>query len=63
MVTNEIYKIVDWYSPNNITVSLTTLRERKSTRGHSHADQSEIYYFLDAIDSRMIACGEEYAVK
>jgi len=43
---NETYVLKDNRSLNNLIVSSTELKPHQSTRGHSHAGQEEVYYFV-----------------
>jgi len=41
------YTVVDNSFGNNLILSSTFLRANKSTSGHSHIGQEEVYYFVD----------------
>ena len=43
---NETYLLKDNTSLKNLVVSSTTLHPGKSTRGHSHAGQEEVYMIM-----------------
>jgi mannose-6-phosphate isomerase-like protein (cupin superfamily) len=43
---NDIYRVYDLKSLQRLTLSLTELKPKKSTTGHSHDDAEEIYVFL-----------------
>ena len=43
---NETYTLIDNTTLNNLVVSSTDLKPYKSTNGHSHAGQEEVYYFV-----------------
>lgn len=43
---NETYVLKDNKTLKNLVVSSTALKPRQSTRGHSHAGQEEVYYFV-----------------
>lgn len=43
---DETYYLKDNKTLNNLVVSSTDLKPGKSTRGHSHAGQEEVYYFV-----------------
>jgi|TARA_R110002096_G_scaffold401041_2_gene597790 mannose-6-phosphate isomerase-like protein (cupin superfamily) len=43
----DVYTLQDNPFGNNLTLSSTFLRANKSTNGHSHAGQEEVYFFLD----------------
>jgi|TARA_B110000305_G_C18945442_1_gene405907 mannose-6-phosphate isomerase-like protein (cupin superfamily) len=43
---NETYTLKDNTTLNNLVVSSTDLKPYKSTNGHSHAGQEEVYYFV-----------------
>ena len=52
VVDNHIYKIIDlnlYNSRGNIvfTISATTLRAGQQTSGHAHANESEVYEFVE----------------
>ena len=44
---NETYTLKDNTTLNNLVVSSTDLKPYKSTNGHSHAGQEEVYYFIE----------------
>ena len=44
---DERYIVKDNTDLNNLIVSSTRLQPRKSTSGHSHAGQEEVYYFIE----------------
>ena len=46
---NETYVLKDNKTLNNLVLSSTDLKVGQSTRGHSHAGQEEIYYFVSGI--------------
>lgn len=43
---NETYVLRDNKTLKNLVLSSTDLRAGKSTRGHSHPGQEEVYYFI-----------------
>lgn len=43
---NETYVLKDNKTLNNLVLSSTALKGGKSTRGHSHPGQEEVYYFV-----------------
>jgi mannose-6-phosphate isomerase-like protein (cupin superfamily) len=43
---NETYVLKDNKFLNNLILSSTELKPHQSTRGHSHAGQEEVYYFV-----------------
>lgn len=43
---NETYLLRDNKTLKNLVVSSTQLHANQSTRGHSHAGQEEVYYFV-----------------
>lgn len=43
---NEIYLLKDNKTLNNLVLSSTKLYRGQSTRGHSHAGQEEVYFFV-----------------
>ena len=43
---NETYVLKDNTSLKNLVLSSTELKSHKSTNGHSHAGQEEVYYFV-----------------
>lgn len=64
VVNNEVYEILDWVSPDS-TFSITKLNAEKSTRGHKHDNQSEVYYFYVVPQGKvtMIIGEESFSVK
>ena len=46
---NDTYKVIDNTSLNNLVVSKTILHPLKSTGGHNHDGQEEVYFFVDGI--------------
>lgn len=58
---NERYTIYD-LKVNELTTSLTELKGMKETRGHSHEDASEVYFFLEG-RGKMLVSEDEYDVK
>jgi len=43
---NETYLLKDNKTLNNLVLSSTRLYQGQSTRGHSHAGQEEVYFFV-----------------
>lgn len=43
---NETYVLKDNKTLSNLVLSSTDLKPGQSTRGHSHAGQEEVYYFV-----------------
>lgn len=43
---NETYKVIDNTELKNLVVSVTHLHAKKSTTGHSHPGQEEVYTFM-----------------
>lgn len=43
---DETYLLKDNKKLKNLVVSSTTLHAKKSTRGHRHAGQEEVYFFI-----------------
>lgn len=43
---NDIYKVYDLPTLQNLTLSLTELQTGKSTTGHSHIEADEVYIFV-----------------
>ena len=41
----EVYTVIDNTSLNNLVLSKTILKPERSTSGHSHAGQEEVYHF------------------
>jgi len=58
---NERYAIYD-LDVNELTLSVTELKPRQETRGHSHEDASEIYFFISG-SGRMQVGIEQYYVE
>ena len=48
---NDIYKVYDLPTLQNLTLSLTELYGGMSTTGHSHADADEVYIFINGSGS------------
>jgi mannose-6-phosphate isomerase-like protein (cupin superfamily) len=46
---NETYVLKDNTELKNLILSSTSLKGGKSTRGHSHPGQEEVYYFVSGI--------------
>lgn len=46
---NSQYVLVDNTNLKQMTVSETKLRANQETRGHRHADQEEVYYFVEGV--------------
>ena len=44
---NDTYTLKDNTTLNNLVVSSTDLKPLKSTNGHSHPGQEEVYYFVN----------------
>lgn len=59
---NERYSIYDLHV-NELTVSLTELKPKQQTRGHSHTDASEIYFFVSGSGKMQIGDQEYYVEK
>lgn len=59
---NETYLLRDNKFLKNLVVSSTFLKPKQSTRGHSHAGQEEVYYFVDG-SGRMELDGEVFDVQ
>ena len=43
---NETYRLTDNRTLNNLVLSQTVLYRNQSTRGHRHAGQEEVYFFV-----------------
>ena len=54
---NETYVLKDNRTLNNLVLSSTKLYRGKATRGHSHAGQEEVYFFIQG--TGMMIVGEE----
>lgn len=59
---NETYVLRDNKFLNNLVVSSTFLKPKQSTRGHTHAGQEEVYFFVDGA-GRMELDGEIFDVR
>lgn len=59
---NETYVLRDNKFLKNLVVSSTFLKPKQSTRGHAHAGQEEVYYFIDGA-GRMDIDGDVFEVK
>lgn len=46
---NDTYLLKDNKTLKNLVVSSTDLKPNQSTRGHSHAGQEEVYYFVSGV--------------
>ena len=46
---NETYVLKDNKTLKNLVLSSTELKPNQSTRGHTHAGQEEVYYFVSGI--------------
>ena len=46
---NETYLLKDNKTLKNLVLSSTELKAGQSTRGHSHAGQEEVYYFVSGV--------------
>jgi len=55
--SNDVYELKDNKTLNNLVLSSTRLYREQSTRGHRHAGQEEVYFFVQG-SGRMIV-GEE----
>jgi oxalate decarboxylase/phosphoglucose isomerase-like protein (cupin superfamily) len=55
---DETYQIIDNQQLNNLVLSQTRLHAHKQTRGHRHAGQEEIYFFV-AGTGQMIVGNED----
>jgi mannose-6-phosphate isomerase-like protein (cupin superfamily) len=44
--SNETYDVIDNTNLDNLVVSKTTLHPKKSTTGHNHKGQEEVYQFV-----------------
>jgi oxalate decarboxylase/phosphoglucose isomerase-like protein (cupin superfamily) len=53
----ETYRLTDNKTLNNLVLSQTVLHRNQSTRGHRHAGQEEVYFFV--IGSGHMIVGEE----
>ena len=54
---DETYLLRDNKELKNLVLSSTTLRKGKQTRGHRHAGQEEVYFFV--MGTGMMIVGEE----
>ena len=43
---NEVYKLKDNTTLNNLVVSSTEMKPHQTTNGHNHPGQEEVYYFV-----------------
>lgn len=59
---DETYLLTDNKFLNNLVLSSTLLKPGKSTRGHKHGGQEEIYFFVDG-NGRMEIDDEVFDVK
>jgi oxalate decarboxylase/phosphoglucose isomerase-like protein (cupin superfamily) len=51
---NETYLLKDNKTLNNLVLSSTELYRGQSTRGHSHAGQEEVYFFVQGTGIMMV---------
>ena len=51
---NEIYLLKDNKTLNNLVLSSTCLYRGQMTRGHSHAGQEEVYFFVQGTGMMMV---------
>jgi len=58
---NEVYTVRDNLSMDKLILSQTILHKGKETRGHHHAGQEEVYFFIFG-RGRMILADEELYV-
>lgn len=58
---NKTYLLKDNKSLNNLVLSSTRLYRGQATRGHSHAGQEEVYFFVQGT-GRMQVDQEEFVV-
>lgn len=58
---NETYRLIDNKTLNNLVLSQTQLHVGQSTRGHSHAGQEEVYFFIRGV-GKMEVDEEEFEV-
>jgi oxalate decarboxylase/phosphoglucose isomerase-like protein (cupin superfamily) len=56
--SNEVYELKDNKTLNNLVLSSTKLYRDQSTRGHRHAGQEEVYFFVQGT-GRMIVGNED----
>jgi len=54
---NDTYLLEDNNLLNNLTLSKTTLKTGKSTNGHSHENEDEVYFFING--NAVMTIGEE----
>ena len=58
----DVYTLEDNNVLENLTLSKTILKAEQSTRGHSHEDQEEVYFFTKGY-GRMELGGSTFSVK
>ena len=51
---NEVYLLKDNKTLNNLVLSSTCLYRGQMTRGHSHAGQEEVYFFVQGTGMMMV---------
>ena len=56
--SNEVYELKDNKTLKNLVLSSTKLYREQSTRGHRHAGQEEVYFFVQGT-GRMIVGNED----
>lgn len=55
--SNEVYTLKDNHDLNNLVLSSTLLYKGQQTRGHRHAGQEEVYFFVQGYGEMIV--GEE----
>lgn len=51
---NETYKLIDNKTLNNLVLSQTILHPGQQTRGHRHAGQEEVYFFISGYGQMIV---------
>ena len=59
--STETYDVIDNHYLDPLTISKTVLHNGKSTSGHSHDDQEEIYIFLEGTGFIRIGDDDEHS--
>jgi len=59
---DDVYTVIDVSKLDRLVVSMTVLHPGKETKGHSHADADEVYFFIEG-SGKMKVGTKKFAVK
>lgn len=59
---SDVYTLEDNNLLENLTISKTTLKPGQETRGHSHDEQEEVYFFING-EGEMILGDDKFNVQ